>query len=647
MTTVLRNLLFLMTLAAAVHAAAPVADVGVDNTEFKECAGAGVASFELDGSASYDPDGSPLTYLWTGPFGTADSATPTVAIPLGAHTITLTVTDAEDETDEASFTAVVVDTRAPTVEVTLFPSTVLETGGMLEVNAFVDVTDTCGAGTSFVLAGVADSATQDGSVADATADSADTSFRVLAKLDPDTGGPRSYQAVYEGTDASGNKAIGSAAVTVKSATENTFLVNPDRLLFEHTLGGPMPETATVGLSSVGYASYQVSSGASWLQASPSQGDAPQDLTVRAMPEGLKPGLYTTTLKVFAGDGRVAPVQVSLRVLGEPDLFTLPSSLSLSLDRYVDPDMGPLTRRIFVGARNSSAKLALSADVPWLHAVAASSATPSYVTVWADPAGLSEGVHAGAVRIESADSSTEPILLPVELELTSSARFLAPEYLLNAATMRRGPVAPGSLVTGFYFNPRNMVAEADTMPLPTELAGLSGVVDGKPLRFLHVSSRQFNAQLPSGLPTGVLRLQLYLDGELMGETPIQVIPAAPGVFSEQGRALAMHADGSWNGPENPAPRSSVASVFLTGQGATDPHVPDGAGAPSAPEAKPLWPVRALAAGRTIEPVFVGLIPGKAGLLRVDLPTGSMPPGWVDVSVEIGGSRSNFVRLFVGQ
>lgn len=46
----------------------------------------------LDGSASYD-DGSILSYTWTGSFGTAIGVSPTVALGVGTHTITLEVND--------------------------------------------------------------------------------------------------------------------------------------------------------------------------------------------------------------------------------------------------------------------------------------------------------------------------------------------------------------------------------------------------------------------------------------------------------------------------------------------------------------------------------------------------------------------------
>jgi hypothetical protein len=72
---------------------APVADAGppqaVDQTS---PAGATVT---LNGTGSSDPDGDPLSYSWTGPFGAASGATPSVTLQVGTSTVRLTVNDGE------------------------------------------------------------------------------------------------------------------------------------------------------------------------------------------------------------------------------------------------------------------------------------------------------------------------------------------------------------------------------------------------------------------------------------------------------------------------------------------------------------------------------------------------------------------------
>ena len=81
---------------------APIADAGPDQN--LSSASTSGLSVTLDGSGSSDPDGDPLTYTWTGPFGTASGVSPTVIIPAGTHTVTLTVDDGRGGSDTDTVT---------------------------------------------------------------------------------------------------------------------------------------------------------------------------------------------------------------------------------------------------------------------------------------------------------------------------------------------------------------------------------------------------------------------------------------------------------------------------------------------------------------------------------------------------------------
>lgn len=69
----------------------PVANAGPDQKV--EAGSPGGEYITLDASASTDPDGDPLTYIWTGPFGTASGVKVKVLVPLGEYKIMLTVND--------------------------------------------------------------------------------------------------------------------------------------------------------------------------------------------------------------------------------------------------------------------------------------------------------------------------------------------------------------------------------------------------------------------------------------------------------------------------------------------------------------------------------------------------------------------------
>lgn len=93
---------------------APFANAGADQAF--DCV-VNSQNITLDGSASSDPDGDALTYLWSGSFGTATGESPSISLGGGAHTITLTVDDGNGgvASDDLTVT-VVMDTEAPELD---------------------------------------------------------------------------------------------------------------------------------------------------------------------------------------------------------------------------------------------------------------------------------------------------------------------------------------------------------------------------------------------------------------------------------------------------------------------------------------------------------------------------------------------------
>lgn len=91
----------------------PIAKAGLAQTV--EATSPTGAQVTLNGSGSSDPDGDPLTYNWAGSFGTATGPTPTVTLPLGKHSITLTVADGKGESASDKVIITVQDTTKPTL----------------------------------------------------------------------------------------------------------------------------------------------------------------------------------------------------------------------------------------------------------------------------------------------------------------------------------------------------------------------------------------------------------------------------------------------------------------------------------------------------------------------------------------------------
>jgi hypothetical protein len=119
--------------------APPVAEAGPD--QVLECG----STVTLDGSASSDADGDPLSYAWTGPFGTRTGPVVHATLPLGTHAILLTVSDDKGGTDTDSVTVTVRDTTPPSMTLALSPAVLWPPKKLVDVVALIDATDACDA----------------------------------------------------------------------------------------------------------------------------------------------------------------------------------------------------------------------------------------------------------------------------------------------------------------------------------------------------------------------------------------------------------------------------------------------------------------------------------------------------------------------
>jgi hypothetical protein len=195
----------------------PFANAGPDQTV--ACGANCLAVVLLDGSSSSDPDGDPLTFTWTGSFGTASGATPSVSLPKGQHAISLTVSDPFGNTSSDTVIITIVDTTPPVLaSVNPTPNTLLQANHqMVPVTVAVSATDNCDPSVVCRIVSVASNEPEEGLGDGDTAPDWVITGSLNLNLRAERSGKgigRIYTITVECTDSSSNNAASTATVAV-------------------------------------------------------------------------------------------------------------------------------------------------------------------------------------------------------------------------------------------------------------------------------------------------------------------------------------------------------------------------------------------------------------------------------------------------
>lgn len=223
-----------------------------------------------------------------------------------------------------------------------------------------------------------------------------------------------------------------------------------------------------------------------------------------------------------------------------------------------------------------------------------------------------------------------LLIPV----AATAAVPSIRYVSDSASF--GPrVAPGSLATIFGSDLAGDTATATDFPIPTALAGTTVSVGGTLAPLLYVSPTQINFQVPSGTQAGSAKIVVNGPGGASSAFTFSVAAQAPSVFQYgSNHALAQNADGTLNSHDAPAGAGSYITVYLTGQGAVDNPVADGAAAPLSPIATATAKATATIGASTATVQFLGLTPDYAGLAQANIQIPNLPTGEYPLVITAG-------------
>lgn len=232
-------------------------------------------------------------------------------------------------------------------------------------------------------------------------------------------------------------------------------------------------------------------------------------------------------------------------------------------------------------------------------------------------------------------------------------FLNPLGVFNAASYvpPGAPVSPGGFValfgTGLATGPQQ-----SSIPFTAVLGQTLLTVNGIPAPIYAVTPTQINAVVPYEVTGTTATFLATSSGAQTNPVTVPLAPTAPGVFSLSSNGLGegaiTHADNTVVTQASPAKPNEVVQVYLTGLGAVNPSVSDGAAAPTQPLSKASAPVTVSVGGIPVTGIqFEGLSPGLASLyqLNIQIPSNT-PSGQQMLSVATADGSTDIVSVWVG-
>lgn len=421
------------------------------------------------------------------------------------------------------------------------------------------------------------------------------------------------------------------------------------------LSGSIPLTISITITTP--------SGGKWLtlikSGSPfpngGSGTSPMGVSAHVDPTGLSPGVYNAVIAIVPTGGATVTVSVTLTVTANPNATTL--SLSATTLSFVCQSGTPGPPAQFVQLTETGRQLSFltGSDAPtWLSVTPAAGDPPATLTVSVNPIVLSPGSYTGTITI------TLPLLAGASAKITVSLTVTAPAGpviagVANAASFGAGPVAAGEIVTlfGSGLGPANPIGLAldSSGKVATSLGGVSVSFNGYPAPLTYASATQINCVVPYEVDgaTGVL-VQVSYSGQY-GALALKSAAVMPGIFSSNGSgtgtAAATNSTGGYNGPNNPAVVGSIVTLYLTGEGQTNPGgvtgkittVDSSSGGPLTPQPVAGAP-RVSIGGQPATVTFYGEAPGMvSGVLQLNvrIPAG-LPGGSLQLVVSLGAASS---------
>lgn len=388
---------------------------------------------QLNGSASSDPDGDPLSFRWrftqrpTGSQASLSSSTTaqTTFVPdmAGQYIVELTVDDGRGGTD--SDTVTITAQEIPT-----YPYTGNFTLGQLgQLAVPQDIRSNLPQMARFVER---PNTTHQGQRSDSLA-------QVGLSLNPTTGTifgtptqAGQFRFLIEVQDQNNKTAaflLASVTIGEPPEPQPSLVVTPTELSLSARVGDPNPSgKLTIQNMGGGILNWTARTDASWLTLNPAQGtlsaDESQEMTVTATLTNLAAGTYQGNITVEAPNVGMVNIRVTLQLesQGQPTGPLSVNPASLSFSGQVGGQNPERQELLLTNTGNQSVAWAAAVEGDWLYLSISSGTLPPgeriTIQVWPEIGRLNAGTYQGKITFSAPrNPEIQPVIVPVALTLT--------------------------------------------------------------------------------------------------------------------------------------------------------------------------------------------------------------------------------------
>jgi len=370
------------------------------------------------------------------------------------------------------------------------------------------------------------------------------------------------------------------------------------------------------------------SGTGWLTATTSGNTVTVTANGGSLSLGSYSGIVTVIVPGTGGSPLYVPVTLDITAANSLAVSTTTVPFSYQLGGSLPASQAVQVTSVVPGVP-IAATFTPTTGGNFLTVTPASGTTPGTLTlalVQSVVQSLAPGSYSGTVAVSSTSVPGQTLNITVNLTVTAAAGPVI-TAIVNASSFLPGPISPGELIsifgtnmgpsTGIGFTPDN--GHVDTILANTQV--LFGSV-AAPL--IYVSATQINAIVPYSVASNAsVNITVNSDNALTPNSfTAAVADTAPGIFSANqsgnGQGAILNSNLSANTANNPAPKGSVISIYVTGEGAISPAVATGTiFGPSLPLPAPIAKVSVTIGGQPAVISYAGEAPTLVdGVLQVN-------------------------------